>query len=351
VNDFRDARLRKALESAPDADARPDARVRREILARAREAVAPAHPVSWWRRLWQASGSPRTPWNAAFATIALATLVTVLWHDGEVPGVRPEVAPAETPTAAVPAPAASATTAAPEAPAAARARPAAPATAHAPAPQARKSAPAQPKPAPQQAGIAQDATRPGEPLRDTPLARRAEPGAVREEAAGSLAKNAAPQAEDTRAADLAAATSSRGAPPSAPAPAAAPAAPAAMARAAAPAARMTTQLRPSLVDGVTHLRVAGPARTVEVPLEHPSTLAELLARVVRDARSAEPLEAAVDLRIELRGQGERVGVLELAGAQARWTAPRPGAQAVVGTVRPDAGSLRALRDELSRLAR
>lgn len=324
MSNLRDARLRKALDSAPDAELRPDAHVRRDILAKAHEAAAPANPPPWWQRLWQSSGSPRTPWNAAFATIALATLVTVLWHDREVPGVRPEVAPTEAPVAVpAPAPAASATTAAPPAPVVARARPAAPA----PEPQARKSAPALAKPQP---GGAQDAARPSEPLRDTPPARSAEPGTMREETAGSLAKNAAPQAEDSRTADFAAAAS-RGA--------------------AAPAARMAAQLRPSPVDGVMQLRVASPARTVEVPLEHPSTLAELLARIVRDARSPEPLEAPVDLRIELRGQGELIGVLELAGAQARWTVLRPAAQATAGTVRPDAASLRALREELSRLVR
>ena len=94
MSDLRDARLHKALESAPDADARPDARVRRNILAKAHEAVAPKNVAPGWQRLWQSSGSARAPWNAAFATIAVATLVTVLWHDREVPDAQSQAVPA-----------------------------------------------------------------------------------------------------------------------------------------------------------------------------------------------------------------------------------------------------------------
>jgi hypothetical protein len=304
MNELRDARLRKALESAPDANARPDARVRRNILAKAHEALVPARPAPWWQRLWQSSGQPRTPWNAAFATMALATLVTVLWHDREVPDARPEAVPATAPPVEAPAPAA------PVAPAATE--PPAPAAASRPA---RKTAPA--------------------PLRDAPLARREEPAPAppRADDTRALAKSA-PAAEESRAADLASASSSRGA-----------AAP------AAPAARMAAQLQPSPVEGVTQLRVTSQARTVEVPLQHPSALADLLGRIVRGARSAETLEAPVDTRIELRRQGEAGGVLELAGEQARWTTARPGAESAAMTWRPDAASLQALRQELERLAR
>ena len=87
---LRDARLKKALDSAPDADVRPDAQTRQSILAGAHGAVAPAPAKPWWQKLWQSAGHQRAPWNAAFATIVLASLVTVLWYDREVPGARPE---------------------------------------------------------------------------------------------------------------------------------------------------------------------------------------------------------------------------------------------------------------------
>ena len=335
MNNLRDARLQKALESAPDAELRPDPRLRRDILAKAHEAVAPKQSaMPWWQRLWQGAGSPRAPWNAAFATIALATLVTVLWHDRDVPDARPEAvtasAPVPAPVAAppaVPAPVAPATTAAPRKPPPVAAKAPAPA----PAPQPRSRAAAPQKPATE---IAQDAAPPTESLRDAANARRADSAAVREEAPRALAKSAAPQVDESRAAAAGLA-----------------AAPAAMAPAAAPPARMAAQLRPSPLDGVSRLSGTAEGRTVDVALEQPSLLAGLLARIVREARSPELLAAPVDTRIELRRQGELAGVLELAGSQARWTVWRGGAESGAATVRPDSALLRALRDELARVAR
>jgi hypothetical protein len=328
MSDLRDARLRKALDSAPDADLRPDPRVRRDILAKAHEAVAPAPAAPWWQRLWQGSGSPGAPWNAAFATIALATLVTVLWHDREVPDARPEAvtasAPVQAPVAAPPA-----TSAAPQMPPPKVAK--APLPAPAPTSQARKREAAQPSPRTQ---VAQDAAPPAEPLRDAAKSRQADTAAVREEAPRALAKSAAPQAEESRAAAAGLA-----------------AAPAVMAPAAAPPARMAAQLRPSPLDGVTNVRGTAQGRAVDLPLEQPSPLSDLLARVIRDARSPELLAEPVDTRVELRRQGELAGVLELAGSQARWTGWRGGAESGAATVRPDAHVLRALRDELGRAAR
>lgn len=94
---LRDARLRRALEHAPDARAEPGAEVRRAVLAAAREAVAgrrvtPAgrEGAPWWRRLWHRvwGGAPssgrRRPWSAAFATVLLAGVVTLLWR-GQMP--------------------------------------------------------------------------------------------------------------------------------------------------------------------------------------------------------------------------------------------------------------------------
>ena len=333
MSDLRDARLQRALELAPDADLRPHPRVRRDILAKAHEAVAPAPAAPWWQRLWQDAGSRSGPWNAAFATIVLAGFITVLWYDREVPDARPEAvtasAPVQSPAAAPPASVAPAVPPTPQTPPVA-AKALAPATAQQP----RKSATAQPKPP---AEVAQDAATAPAPapdrMRDAPAARRADSAPVREESPRALAKGTAPQAEESRAAAGLAA------------------APAAMGPATAPPARMATQLRPSAIDGVTRLSGTTQGRAVDVALEQPSLLAELLARVIRDARSPEPLAAPVDTRIELRRQGELAGVLELAGSQARWNVWRNGVESGAATVWPDGAVLRALRDELGRAAR
>ena len=103
MSDLRDARFRKALEHAPDADLRPGEAIRRQVLAHARDAVREARPPPWWHALWARPGH-RMPWNAALATIAVASLVTVLWHDKEVPDARPEAAAVND---SLPAPAAS----------------------------------------------------------------------------------------------------------------------------------------------------------------------------------------------------------------------------------------------------
>jgi hypothetical protein len=43
----------------------------------------------WWQKLYESTGGSRhMPWNAAFATVAVATLATLLWHDREVPDAR-----------------------------------------------------------------------------------------------------------------------------------------------------------------------------------------------------------------------------------------------------------------------
>jgi hypothetical protein len=52
--------------------------------------------VRWWQRLWQSTGSPRAPWNAAFATVLVAVLVTVLWVYEPIPDARP-IAPSASP--------------------------------------------------------------------------------------------------------------------------------------------------------------------------------------------------------------------------------------------------------------
>ena len=87
MTELRDARLRKALEEAPDATLQPGQRTREAIQAAAHAAVLPP-----WRRWWNSAGERRMPWTAALATIALATLITLTWEGREPPGARREAA-------------------------------------------------------------------------------------------------------------------------------------------------------------------------------------------------------------------------------------------------------------------
>lgn len=75
-------------------------------------------------------------------------------------------------------------------------------------------------------------------------------------------------------------------------------------------------------------------------------LPALVGTVARSAVSAdEPLAAPVDARLSLYRGGTLIAVLEIAGAQVRWT-PQPGGAALVGT--PPAQTLDALRSLLTR---
>lgn len=97
---LRDARLRRALDHAPDAHMKPGSAVRASVLRAAHEAVTatndvPAAAVArptmpWWKRLL--GGSGRAPWNAAFATVLLAGFITVMWHGEDVPDAQVESA-------------------------------------------------------------------------------------------------------------------------------------------------------------------------------------------------------------------------------------------------------------------
>ncbi|RYF38399.1 MAG: hypothetical protein EOO25_17255, partial [Comamonadaceae bacterium] len=114
---WRDARLAQALAHAPDEGLRPAEAVRAAVLQAAHRAVAGQGTVvqaspPLWRRAWDAMGRSGSSWNAAFATVLLASLVTVLWWDKPVPDAAvesapfkaPEPAPAPQKAPAVPAP-------------------------------------------------------------------------------------------------------------------------------------------------------------------------------------------------------------------------------------------------------
>lgn len=97
-DNFRDDALRRALESAPDHAVAPDWRIRKAIQQQAWQAVQPESPelklgVPWWKRLLGSARvdrprGNRMPWNAAFATVLVAGLVTVIWQREQIPGAR-----------------------------------------------------------------------------------------------------------------------------------------------------------------------------------------------------------------------------------------------------------------------
>jgi hypothetical protein len=112
--DLRDARLAKALQHAPDANAAPTPALRDTIQTIAASAISAraAGPlpgkVSWWRRLWASTGSARRPWGGALATVVLGSIITAMWYGQKVPdeqvryrSAAPEAAPA---SVAAPAP-------------------------------------------------------------------------------------------------------------------------------------------------------------------------------------------------------------------------------------------------------
>jgi len=107
-DDPRDAHLLAALRHAPDRDVAPPAQLTAAILDKAQQAVAASSPARGrtWRdglaaalerlftRLWQPAPM------AAFGTLALATLIGVMWGGQERPDATPSQRPA--PVAAPP---------------------------------------------------------------------------------------------------------------------------------------------------------------------------------------------------------------------------------------------------------
>lgn len=99
----RDAHLLAALKHAPDVEMQAPPALTAQILARARQTVAPAPKPAAWQRWWLGFSAP-TRWGAsgAFATLVLAGFVTLLWHE-ETPGPATEgwsAAPTPAPAAA-----------------------------------------------------------------------------------------------------------------------------------------------------------------------------------------------------------------------------------------------------------
>ncbi|BEP50870.1 MULTISPECIES: hypothetical protein [Variovorax] len=398
---LRDPALRRALDHAPDSDALPDPRTRDAIRKMAHNlapvpAAAPAaedkSAVPWWRRLFGGGGShARMPWNAAFATVLLATFVTVLWHREPVPDARLD---GEAGVASAPATAQEAAPSAAAVPAPAAAPAPAPATASAPPP-----APAQAQPQ-LQAEAARD-TVSEESMRSREIA-------VRRSAPPPSGKQAAAPAPEPQASQVAPeppplpASLPAPAPPAAvpPAPASSPAAiapplpPAPMAPAAPPATReaagggvsasspaLSAPQRSPSADAASGMLRSAPAPRAAVmagkaaasPAEGAFSaldqwtslnatragqsvrhargdtegLAALVNTLARSATApgAEPA-APVETRLELYRGTTLLAVLEIAGNKVRWTPQGTAAGASVGT--PPAQALAELKALLAR---
>ncbi len=94
---LQDARLRKALDFAPDGTQAPTKSVGDAIKNEAFRALQQPllQPTDGrWARLkawWLPPG--HMPWNAAFASLLLASLVTLVWRGEDTPGAEPEALP------------------------------------------------------------------------------------------------------------------------------------------------------------------------------------------------------------------------------------------------------------------
>jgi hypothetical protein len=322
MTELRDARLRQALDQAPDAGLQPPARVRDAIRAAAHGAVQPA-----WRRWWLRVGEWSPSWTAAFASVAVATLVVVIWQGQDVPGAReeprladhpaaaPVVAPASAP-AAVPAPA--------------------PATATAPAPAPQRAAPAperrapvrreQPKPeAAARAAADALADRQRESSERRVQEQAGTEAAVRQE----LAKAAPPPLPPAAIA-----------PAPAPAPAMVPPPPPASVAAAAPT--LTTRFAAPAAPAWNQVRISSGERSVLVPRSQAEGLPALINRLLAAPREPAPL-ALGTLRLELEAQG----VLEW--SEQGWRLLPQGDPQRAQLLKADEATAAALRAEAERL--
>ncbi|TWO67844.1 hypothetical protein FN976_24750 [Caenimonas sedimenti] len=376
MTDLRDARLRRALDEAPDASLRPLPRTREAVLEAARSQAAPR---PWWRRLWApAAGASRMQWNAAFATVLVAGLVSVLWQGQEVPDAQPErvarPAPAAAPAAQDAAPAKKesaesgavvAERAAPAAPPIAGAVPGSGAPATVPAPSKAKAAPeaeglrgaresraarerqdaaaaAPPEaPPPAPAELAKQPAR--EEKQTTPLQDRAASGP------GHLAE--APPTAPLAAPPLAAGAAAR--PPPAVA-AAAPASPRAATAAADSRAGANLQRRAfneSAVAGAwTQLQVEGAGRTLSLSRAEAGRLAQDIEGVLRAPGGSAALAEEPEIRVRLL-EGERpVGTLTIGRSQWLW-APAGAEPGAARLLEPGPALVQSLRAELERRLR
>ncbi|MBC5785168.1 hypothetical protein H8N03_19635 [Ramlibacter sp. USB13] len=339
MTELRDARLRKALDAAPDADLRPHARTRDAIRAAAQGAVQPA-----WRRWWTRAFAAPMPWAAALATVAVATLVTVTWRGEEPPGAQLD-APVTVQEAPAPAPG--------------------PVPAKIPEPAPAPAPAVAPQPAPVPAPSAAPA-----PER-TPVPAAAKAPSTREQRSGAPARDAVAPAAPAAPAETAAAPSPAPA-PAAPAPAPAPlppplpgpppaaaiapappAAPQAMRsapaagsfdRQAAPLSRVAPPVLPW-----TQVRIESGGKSVVVARPQAGELPALVTSMLASTSDEAPPGAPGRLRLELAQGDETLGVLDEVAEGWRWTPMREAAPARL--LRADPGIAASLRSEAQRLLR
>ena len=344
-----DARLRRMLDHAPDADAGPHPSTREAILKAARNVAASSSPAArpaaavcapWWRRLWTSpGGSSRMPWNAAFATVLVAMFVTVMWRDEPVPDAQLD-APA-------PAPSTPRQTAPEEA--------ASPAPRPEVAPVPAPAMPAAPPPAPAAEPVSPPSASSDRLRRERTAESKAavqERREMQESARRAPSADAPAEEEHAAAAD---ASRVQPAAPSAAAPRPAPPAPAAAAGAAAPglAAAPQMQRRAQETAGVpagawrgwTHLRIVAPdGRTRRLTRAEAGELAGLIEAAVPSGLPAAAPEGGGRWQVILEAGGGALATLEVGGRQVRW---REGSAAAVAA-EPPASVLDALRAELER---
>lgn len=315
---WRDARLKKALDHAPDAAPAIAPTLQAAIKRAAHAAVAPqAQRPSFWARLWP-TGSAAGPWPAALASLALASLVTLLWHGQPLPDATPEssraVAVAMAPQSSPP----------PSAlPAANQAKADTPAAEPSPTPPRRReavrsSAP-QPAPAPPAAPptAVADAAVPAPAAEPTVALAKAAPAPPSSEAAGASVERMA-RAPRVAAAPVAGA------------------APMALSDAA-------------LWAGWTEVRVLSGGESKAWPRSQAVGLnPRLQAVVVGLVASSDVSEGPADLVLELGRPGLRLARLVVTGNVARWTVGE-GATALVRSGPVDPAALAALQAELARL--
>lgn len=82
-DDFVDARLRSALQHAPDGDARPSAALRQAVLQAARASLPPK--PTWWRRLLDNGPSMQRAWATAAGIGAFGLALNLAWHMTSAP--------------------------------------------------------------------------------------------------------------------------------------------------------------------------------------------------------------------------------------------------------------------------
>lgn len=380
MTELRDARFKRALDHAPDTALKPSDATREAIKSIAFEVSAVAVPVpvklalqtSPWPRLarwWRGSptGSSHMPWNAALATVVLASLITLLWYEQPVPQAVPDDAPAQaaghaaaeiSAPASMPAPAVASDAQAPPIQDASRVR----SRPERDEPAARQLT--QPKPEP----VAKIAGALGEAKNETgpPLAAAPAPSTEQSlSAAGSVRPNSTVSlaAETT----VAPARSSSPAPSAAPAVAPMPAAPVA----AAKALSVQSELRGGLADKEKRradLGLAAGSRASALPSSvdwselsvrrvgspvvlssaQTSRLVALLQAVSLRATEASDPEPSAATRLELSRRGEPVATLDLGDRWLRWTPVGAEPRATL-TGRASVAQWEAIQDELARL--